>query len=89
MMCHDVPGGEAHDKGRPANVLSAPHLRAEVLGVVRGAVNVNDGNILRVSVFFCELLPVWFHPLAVPSPRRLELDKCLRMGGQLANAGKG
>jgi len=51
---------------------------AEVLGVVGGAVNIDDGDGGGGSKVSFEFFPIRLHLFAVSSPRRLELDEgCL------------
>jgi len=64
-------GGEILDGGVSLNAV----FLAEILGVVRSAVNITDGDKLVGSMSLHELVPSRLHALAVASPRRLELDE--------------
>jgi len=40
------------------------------------AVHVRDQHVRGACIFFCELVPIWLHLLAMASPRRKEFYEC-------------
>lgn len=71
LLAFLLTGLEILDGGVATDALTLAYRR------MLRAVNVADENGRRIGKIGPEILPRLLHAFAVPSPRRLELDKCV------------